>query len=115
MVWANPRSLATTWGITFVFFSSGYLDVSVRQVSLHLWIPARQVGCPIRKSWNQYFFAVPPGLSQLDTSFIASESQGIRHAPLITFVTVFIDEKTYNYTSCQRTFLHLLQLWSVGA
>ena len=33
MVWANHRSLATTRGITFVFFSSGYLDVSVHQVS----------------------------------------------------------------------------------
>ena len=30
-----PRSLATTWGITIVFFSSGYLDVSVPRVSLH--------------------------------------------------------------------------------
>jgi hypothetical protein len=28
-VWASPRSLATTWGITVVFFSSRYLDVSV--------------------------------------------------------------------------------------
>ena len=33
-VWANPRSLATTCGITFVFFSSGYLDVSVPRVRL---------------------------------------------------------------------------------
>ena len=32
LVWANPRSLATTSGITFVFFSSGYLDVSVLRV-----------------------------------------------------------------------------------
>ena len=31
-VWANPRSLATTNGITFVFSSSGYLDVSVPRV-----------------------------------------------------------------------------------
>lgn len=31
-VWANPRSLATTNGITIVFFSSGYLDVSVPRV-----------------------------------------------------------------------------------
>ena len=31
-VWAVPRSLATTWGITIVFFSSGYLDVSVLRV-----------------------------------------------------------------------------------
>ena len=31
-VWASPRSLATTYGITFVFFSSAYLDVSVQRV-----------------------------------------------------------------------------------
>ena len=31
-VWANPRSLATTCGITIVFFSYGYLDVSVPRV-----------------------------------------------------------------------------------
>jgi hypothetical protein len=34
MVWANPRSLATTCGITIVFSSSGYLDVSVLRVRL---------------------------------------------------------------------------------
>ena len=33
-VWANPISLAATFGITIVFSSSGYLDVSVHQVSL---------------------------------------------------------------------------------
>ena len=32
MVWAIPRSIATTRGITIVFFSSGYLDVSVLRV-----------------------------------------------------------------------------------
>ena len=31
-VWAPPVSLAATPGITVVFFSSGYLDVSVRRV-----------------------------------------------------------------------------------
>ena len=31
-VWTNPISLATTLGITFVFSSSGYLDVSVHRV-----------------------------------------------------------------------------------
>ena len=34
MVWASPRSLATTWGITVVFFSSRYLDVSVPWVGI---------------------------------------------------------------------------------
>ena len=33
LVWALPRSLATTYGITFVFSSCGYLDVSVPHVS----------------------------------------------------------------------------------
>ena len=33
-VWAPPRSLATTGGITLVFFSCGYLDVSVTRVGL---------------------------------------------------------------------------------
>jgi hypothetical protein len=33
LVWAIPLSLAATKGITLVFFSSGYLDVSVLRVS----------------------------------------------------------------------------------
>ena len=47
--------------------------------------PFKPVGCPIRKSRDQRSFAPTPGLSQLITSFIASVSQGIRHAPLTTF------------------------------
>ncbi len=34
LVWTNPISLATTLGITFVFSSSAYLDVSVQRVRL---------------------------------------------------------------------------------
>ena len=34
LVWAVPLSLATTYGITIVFFSWGYLDVSVPPVRL---------------------------------------------------------------------------------
>ena len=41
-VWALPCSLAATYGITVVFSSSGYLDVSVRRVPLlNLWIGLR--------------------------------------------------------------------------
>ena len=36
-------------------------------------------------SRGQGLFAPNPGLSQLITSFIASVSQGIRHAPFSTF------------------------------
>ena len=45
----------------------------------------KPLGCPIRKSTGQRIFAPHRGLSQLITSFIASVSQGIRHAPLTTF------------------------------
>ena len=38
-VWPAPRSLATTYGISVDFFSSPYLDVSVREVPhVTLWI-----------------------------------------------------------------------------
>ena len=38
-VWPLPISLATTFGISFDFFSSAYLDVSVRRVPFaNLWI-----------------------------------------------------------------------------
>ena len=41
-VWALSRSLAATCKITVVFFSSGYLDVSVHRVPfLTLWIHVR--------------------------------------------------------------------------
>ena len=42
------------------------------------------MGCPIRKSPDQRLFAPPRSLSQLVTSFIASGSQGIHHALLVT-------------------------------
>ena len=45
LVWALPGSLAATSGIEFSFFSSGYLDVSVRRVpSVHLWIQCTVTG-----------------------------------------------------------------------
>ena len=37
-VWAFPRSLATTRGIIIIFFSYGYLDVSVPHVSLPILV-----------------------------------------------------------------------------
>ena len=47
-VWAVPRSLATTWGITIVFFSYPYLDVSVRGVRL-----PRLLGGSMRLSYSE--------------------------------------------------------------
>ena len=50
------------------------------------WQAFNLPGCPIRKSEDQRLFASPPSLSQLITSFIASESQGIHRLPLLTFL-----------------------------
>ena len=85
LVWAGPRSLAATKGIAVAFSSSGYLDVSVPRVRFPLARddrPCGRPGCPIRTSWDHSFFAAPPGLSQLSTSFVASLCQGIHRAPL---------------------------------
>ena len=43
-------------------------------------------GCPIRTSAHQRVFAPTRGLSQLITSFVASESQGILHVPFSPFL-----------------------------
>ena len=50
------------------------------------WYSFRIPGCPIRRFTDQGLFAPPRDFSQLITSFIASESQGIRHAPFFTFL-----------------------------
>jgi hypothetical protein len=81
--WADPRSLATTSGISVDFFSSGYLDVSVLRVCFPCGILLR-VGCPIRKPPDQSLFADSPTLSQATASFIACCRQGIHHMHLVT-------------------------------
>ena len=87
LVWATPRSLATTNGITFVFFSSRYLDVSVPWVCfLNGYYIFNIVGFPIRIFADQFVCANPRNFSQLITSFIASESLGIPHTLLFSLL-----------------------------
>jgi hypothetical protein len=55
-----------------------------------------RMGCPIRTPADRKLFAPPRSFSQLVTSFIASESLGIHHTPLIYFlllVTIFLPGK----------------------
>lgn len=87
-VWATPRSLAATGGIVVTFSSWRYLDVSVHAVRPALCAVTGSLppGCPIRRSADQRAFAPPRGFSQLVTSFLASESLGIPHAPCIRSV-----------------------------
>ena len=89
-VWANPRSLAATYGISVDFFSWRYLDVSVPSVRLAwLWIHHAMTGHnPCRVSPFGYLrviacLAARRSFSQLTTSFIASRCQGIHRAPLV--------------------------------
>src|SRR5690625_1234925 len=42
------------------------------------------MGCPIRKSTDQHFYAAPRSLSHLGTSFIATVCLGIHRTPLST-------------------------------
>src|SRR5882757_937522 len=49
----------------------------------------KRPGFPIRKSADQFIFADPRGLSQLITSFFASESQGIPRVPFLTFFYLY--------------------------
>ena len=83
-VWAAPISLATTFGIVFTFFSSGYLDVSVPRVpfvklfcSFNDTVTLLTVSSLIRISTDHYLFAVPRSFSQLVASFFGAMYLGI--------------------------------------
>ena len=82
-VWALPLSLAATRGVTVVFLSSDYWDVSVRRVRLpSKGMPClRTAGCPIRTPADLGLLAPPRGLSRPAASFLASGSQGILRTP----------------------------------
>jgi hypothetical protein len=84
-VWALPFSLATTQGIIIIFFSSSYLDVSVQRVDFRIATDNTPSVCWVVPFGNLRIYrscAAPRSLSQLTTSFIVSQSQGIHHTPL---------------------------------
>ena len=90
-VWAPPRSLAATGGISFDFYSRWYLDGSLPSVSpMHgilfacMCMSSRHTGYPIRKSADLRVLAPPRGLSQLVASFFAWQLLGILRGPLFT-------------------------------
>jgi hypothetical protein len=90
LVWAGPRSLATTYGITIVFFSCGYLDVSVPRVRpmwlcIHHTVTEHYL-CRVSPFGHPRIKArltAPRGFSQFTASFIASLCLGIHRTPLV--------------------------------
>ena len=89
-VWAVPRSLAATDGITIVFYSWGYLDVSVPPVR-HARLCIYHALLEHYLQWVSPFgnlrvkacLAAHRSLSQLTASFIASLCLGIHRTPLV--------------------------------
>ena len=72
LVWPLPSSLATTKGIEFSFFSSGYLDVSLPRVPLlNLWIQLRMTGhysgrvSPFGHPWITAYLRLPMAFRSL--------------------------------------------------
>ncbi len=65
------------------------------------------LGSPIRKSADRFVFANTRSLSQLITSFIASESQGIPRVPFLTFF--------YSVRFCPHRYAFLARTWFGGS
>src|SRR5204863_8810697 len=57
----------------------------------HFRTPLSKLGFPIRISADQSSFAAPRGFSQLSTSFIASQRQGIHQMPLFHLIALIIN------------------------
>ena len=73
-----------------------------------------QVGSPIRKSSDQRSFAPTRSLSQLTTSFIASQSQGIHRSLFLSFsyakiVVLRLTRNPSFYLHCELIFFLLVK------
>ena len=112
MVWADPRSIATTRGITFVLFSSGYLDVSVLRVSFPCGMLYLQYnGLPHSETHGSTVICTSPWL--IAACHVLLRLWEPRHPPyalnyfsfyymLVHIIILF--SKFSLLTTCQRTF-----------
>ena len=103
LVWANPRSLATTYGITFVFFSSRYLDVSVLWVCfIILMIPLSRWVAPfgyLRVNGCVHLVVAFRSLSR-PSSLLRAQASPVRPLLLITYLCLlsqYVNELNCDY------------------
>ena len=96
-VWAPPRSLAATGGISLDFLSCWYLDGSLPSVFLRRAIYSRAgaghslpAGYPIREPRDRRMLAPTPGLSRLAAPFFASQLPGIHSWTLVSLDHIVI-------------------------
>ena len=108
LVWALPRSLATTWGIIcyFLFLRVLRCFSSPGWLSLLSAMSSTQRVVPFGNLRIYRSCAAPRSLSQLTTSFFASCRLGIHHTPLIALNMLFsvaysiplgLGQKPHNY------------------
>ena len=97
MVWADPRSLATTSGVAkLLSFPRGTEMFQFPRLASRTYVFSTgspgfaRRGCPIRRSTGSLLPA-NRGLSQVATSFIASWCQGIHRIPLIAWPKIVIN------------------------
>jgi hypothetical protein len=107
-VWADPVSLAATQGLTFVFSSSGYLDVSVHPVPStgpmcsDLGTSALPlVGFPIRTSSDQRLFGAYPRL--FAACHVLRRLLAPRHPPYALISLVLMLALAMEFPRCRRT------------
>ena len=88
--------------LTEMFHFSGCRSTWTMNSSRSHWV--HQWGFPIRKSPGQSLFPTLRGLSQVTTSFIASQHQGIHLVPLVAYLNVSTYHSNIYYW--RRTKLH---------
>ena len=107
-VWTLPRSLATTYGITIVFFSCGYLDVSVPRVSP----PHTMDSCTVTRAFTPGGFphsdirgskAICASPRLFAAYHVLHRLLAPRHSPCaLSSLTFFADHPSGSHTSCMR-------------
>ncbi len=99
-VWALPRSLATTCGIIVIFFSCGYLDVSVPRVRLHLQCMARRRRAGLPHSDIRGSQGICPSPRLFAACHVLLRHPEPRHPPCALFCFPFFLYRYMSLSSC---------------
>ncbi len=118
-VWALPRSLAATCGIDVSFFSSGYLDVSVRRVPLRTllrdyslcssadaWSLSMRVS-PFRDPWINGYLLLPTAFRSLSRLSSAPSAKASAPCPFLLGLSHLLP---HSVAAARSFFLRLLLL-----
>ena len=92
LVWASARSLATTCAIIVIFFSSGYLDVSVPRVRSTARPPCRDHSrrvSPFGYPRVNGYLPLTAAFRSLSRPSSPPRATGIPHAPFLSFLVPF--------------------------